>query len=223
MDMLTGGLVEYIDHYGNDLRVVNTARVSMGKRKETKDASDDKLIGYLADHEHFSPFRHCFLTMHMRMPIFVERQVTKHRMGVEINSISGRYVEFQEDFYIPEVFRQGSKKIKQGSLDTEILQAAYARTVYLNTCKDAFKSYQALLETGVCKEQARMLLPLSTWTEMIVTMSLQAMAHFYHLRADTHAQREIQPYAHAISKLCYEHFPEFLGIVDSQRCGSKSY
>jgi thymidylate synthase (FAD) len=206
--MLKGGYVHYISHHGSDLAVVNAARVSLGKWKDELDKDDIRLIGYLARNRHTSPFRHCSVTMRIRMPIFVERQFTKHRFGVEINSISGRYVEFKEEYYIPETFRKGSASIKQGSLDEPVKDELLAQLLYLDSCKRAFRTYNELLELGVCKEQARTVLPLSLWTECICTMSLQAASHFYGLRADAHAQREIQAYAHAIGAIfmyCYPH------------------
>src|SRR5689334_19910396 len=105
---LDSGYVEYIDHFGNDLRVVNAARVSMGKHKYAIDNDDERLIKYLIKNKHTSPFRHCHITFRVKLPIFVMRQFQKHRIGVEINEISGRYVEFGYAFYHPNKFRKGS-------------------------------------------------------------------------------------------------------------------
>ena len=114
--VLDKGFVRLIDHMGSDLSVVNAARVSFGKRKEAFEEGDAKLIGYLAEHEHTSPFRHTALTLHVKAPIFVFRQWMKHRIGSEFNEISGRYVEFPEDeFFVPETFRKQAKVNKQGS------------------------------------------------------------------------------------------------------------
>ena len=114
--VLDRGFVRLIDHMGSDLSVVNAARVSFGKRKETFDEADGKLVEYLARHDHTSPFRHTALTFHVKAPIFVFRQWMKHRIASEFNEISGRYVEFPEDeFYVPGSFRRQAKVNKQGS------------------------------------------------------------------------------------------------------------
>ena len=114
--VLDRGFVKLVDHMGSDLSVVNAARVSFGKRKEAFDEADGKLIDYLAQHDHTSPFRHTALTFHVKAPIFVFRQWMKHRIASEFNEISGRYVEFPEDeFFVPETFRRQAKVNKQGS------------------------------------------------------------------------------------------------------------
>lgn len=201
------GFVEYIDHLGNDLRIVNAARVSMGKHKEVLDESDESLIQYLIKNFHTSPFRHCAITFRMKMPIFVARQYVKHRIGVEINEISGRYVEFKPEFHTPYVFREGSKNIKQGSKDTTIRENEYIHIHYAKQLDNCYRLYKKMLRHNVCKEQARMVLPVSLYTEFYATMSLQAIQHFYFLRADSHAQKEIQEYAFAISIIAGLLFP----------------
>lgn len=207
--VLDRGFVKLVDHMGTDLSVVNAARVSFGKRKEGLDEGDGKLIRYLAEHEHTSPFRHTAMTFHVKAPIFVFRQWMKHRIASEFNEISGRYVEFAEDeFYVPATFRQQAKVNKQGS-EGEIAEAqreAVAAT-YLESCKGAVTNYRALIEAGVCREQARCVLPLALYSEVYWTVSLQASAHFIRLRTDSHAQWEIQQYAHAVRKLVEGLFP----------------
>ena len=114
--VLDRGFVRLVDHMGNDLTVVNAARVSFGKRKEAFDPKDAELVDYLAEHEHTAPFRHAYLTFHVKAPIFVFRQWMKHRIASDFNEISGRYVEFKEDeYFVPESFRQQAKVNKQGS------------------------------------------------------------------------------------------------------------
>jgi thymidylate synthase (FAD) len=201
-------MIDYISHYGDDLTVVNAARVSLGKVKTELDESDRKLINYLVTHEHTSPMRHCGLSVRVTAPIFVVRQWVKHRVGMEINEISGRYVEFDEQqHWIPGRWRKGSASIKQGSLSESIDNPPMANRYYQAAMEYAFDSYRALLEMGVCKEQARAVLPLATMTQFICTASLQAWWHFYRLRSDSHAQYEIQLYAREIDTLMSEHFP----------------
>jgi thymidylate synthase (FAD) len=217
--VLDKGFVKLVDHMGSDLSVVNAARVSFGKRKEEFDDSDAKLVRYLAKHEHTSPFRHTALTLHVKAPIFVFRQWMKHRIGSEFNEISGRYVVFPEDeFYVPEVFRQQSKDNKQGSFGeiAEEHRPAAAET-YLQACRDSVKQYKALLEMGVCKEQARCVLPLGLYSEVYWTVSLQAVAHFIRLRTEGHAQWEIQQYGHAVAKVVEQVYPVSLkALLESE-------
>jgi len=207
--VLDRGFVQLIDHMGSDLSVVNAARVSFGKRKETFEEGDEKLVRYLAKHEHTSPFRHTAITFHVKAPIFVFRQWMKHRIGSEFNEISGRYVEFPDDeFYVPEVFRRQAKINKQGSegeID-EVLREK-ARDTYLTSCRSSVAQYKELIALGVCKEQARCVLPLALYSEVYWTVSLQAVVHFIRLRTDSHAQWEIQQYAHAIRQITQELFP----------------
>ena len=207
--VLDKGFVRLIDHMGSDLSVVNAARVSFGKTKEAFEDSDAKLVDYLAEHEHTSPFRHTALTLHVKAPIFVFRQWMKHRIGSEFNEISGRYVEFPEDeYFVPAAFRRQAKVNKQGS-EGSIDEAHRERAMasYLESCRGAVAHYKELLALGVCREQARCVLPLGLYSEVYWTVSLQAVAHFIRLRADGHAQWEIQQYAHAVRRVVEEVFP----------------
>lgn len=213
--VLDKGFVNTLEVYGKDLTVVNRARVSFNKQVDEFTTKDEQLVNYLAEHRHVSPFRHVFITYHIKMPIFVMRQFVKHRIGVEINEISGRYIEFQEgDFYVPSIFRKQSKNNKQGSegiLDDG--DNVRALLDYEHTCKKCFETYKTLLNQGVSKEMARMCLPLSLYTEIHVTMSLEAIAHFVQLRKDGHAQYEIQKYADAMSMIASEYFPYTYGAL----------
>jgi thymidylate synthase (FAD) len=207
--VLDKGFVRLIDHMGSDLSVVNAARVSFGKVKSTFEESDAKLVDYLAAHEHTSPFRHTALTLHVKAPIFVFRQWMKHRIGSEFNEISGRYVEFPEDeFFVPEGFRRQAKVNKQGS-EGAIDPANHARALesYLESCRGSVAHYKELLSLGVCREQARCVLPVGLYSEVYWTVSLQAVAHFIRLRADGHAQWEIQQYAAAVRSVVEPLYP----------------
>jgi len=209
LSVLDRGFVQLVDHMGSDLSIVNAARVSFGKRKEAFDEGDEKLVRYLAAHEHTSPFRHTALTFHVKAPIFVFRQWMKHRIGSEFNEISGRYVEFQEnEFYVPETFRQQAKVNKQGS-EGEIEEAhrARAQELFLQSCQSSVTHYRELLSLGVCREQARCVLPVGLYSEVYWTASLQAVAHFVRLRTDGHAQWEIQQFAHAVKQATEAVFP----------------
>lgn len=201
-------LVEYIDHMGSDLSVVNAARVSFGKQKETFDEQDNKLLAYLVRNEHMSPFRHAVATLRVTCPIFVERQWFKHQVGATANSISGRYVEYDLGYWTPEVLRKGSSAIKQGSLEEPVEQHEEALQLYRETCDHVWDVYHRLIhDYGVCKEQARSLLGLNTNTQFVFTASLQAWWHFYRLRSDAHAQAEIRAYAVRVGEIMAGLFP----------------
>lgn len=207
--VLNHGFVKLIDYMGSDLSIVNAARVSFGKTKKKFDAADAKLVAYLANHNHTSPFRHTALTFHVKAPIFVFRQWMKHRIASEFNEISGRYVEFPEnEFFVPETFRCQSKINKQGSEgEIDALDATNAKQVFLESCQDAITNYKKLISLGVCREQARCVLPVGLYSEAYWTVSLQAVAHFIKLRTDSHAQWEIQQYAHVIRLIVEDIFP----------------
>ena len=202
-------MIEYVNHMGSDLAVVNAARVSFGKHKETLDESDTKLIRYLVKHGHWSPFRHVSLSVRVECPIFVERQWFKHQVGCAANSISGRYVAFDEHYWTPEMFRKAAPNVKQGSSSAVLTSTDEASAVvaYELAMVTAFRSYTALLDLGVCKEQARAVLPLATFTQFIFTASLQAWWNFYRQRSDAHAQAEIRVYADALDTLIAPLFP----------------
>ena len=200
--------VEYVDHMGNDLSIVNAARVSFGKRKETFDEQDYKLLVYLVKNEHMSPFRHACVTLRVTCPIFVERQWFKHQVGCSANSISGRYVQYDLGYWSPEILRKGTPAIKQGSLEDPVERHEEALQLYHQTCEHVWQVYERLInEYGVCKEQARTLLGLNTNTQFVFTASLQAWWHFYRLRTDSHAQAEIRAYAHRVGEIVGELFP----------------
>ena len=211
------GFIEVIDHLGNDLTVANSARVSFGKRKETYDKSDERLVRYLAKHKHFSPFRHLVVQFHIKAPEFVTRQLYKHVVGIETtsssitkdhawNEISGRYVPVEE-YYIPEIWRQQSEDSKQASVGA-IFSQEEAREAYQQAIKVGKHYYEKLLEMGVAKEQARVLLPLSQYTEFYWPASFQAICNFIELRDEPTAQWEIRQYAIVLKKMLHELYPK---------------
>lgn len=183
---------ELISYWGDDNMIVDVARVSFGKESSNySETQNAKLLKYLWDHGHTSPFRHPHLQFRVKCPIFVERQLFKHNVGISTNSISGRYVDFSDEYYmVPQgSWRKQSKNSKQGSdgyCDAQLIPDAIQSDI-IKACKDAYKS---LLHYGVSKEQARMVLPLSLMTEFIWTGSLQAFLHMYVLRTKSDAQEE---------------------------------
>lgn len=208
MEVLDKGFVKIVDVMGTDLSVVNSARVSFGKKTETLRPRDEKLIKYLWEHNHSSPFRHATIQFHIKAPIFVLRQWMKHQVGCAWNEISGRYVQFDYEYYTPKNFRVQSKDNKQGSEGAvDVATEKQAQEMFWDACDHAMKVYNTLLKMGVCKEQARMVLPLNLYSECYWTASLQAVMHFLKLREDSHAQWEIQEYARIVRSLAKEHFP----------------
>jgi thymidylate synthase (FAD) len=202
--------VTYINHMGNDLSVVNAARVSFGKTSEMEDDAwgppklkekDAKLIRYLAKHKHISPFGHCFASFHVKAPIFVARQLVKHKF-LRWNEISRRYVDSEPEFYTPDVWRGRSADKKQGSegvVNLELpLLAAHVTAV---------EQYEELLDAGVAPEQARMVLPQSTMTEWYWSGSLDAFADMCRLRCKSDTQLETRMVANGISNKMLELFP----------------
>lgn len=186
--------VELVDIFGSDEAVCDAARVSYGKlsAKYTKE-QNGKLIEFLAKHGHWSPFSHVMLKFRIQCPIYVERQLFKHQVGVAVNSISGRYVDFSDSYSIISIgeWRKQSKSSKQGSeglLEHE--QQIVADNIQANTIIECQNAYEKLISLGVCKEQARTILPLCLNTEFIWTGSLSALIRVCGLRLKPDAQKE---------------------------------
>lgn len=187
---------ELLSHFGDDLMVVNAARVSYGKNKLKFDEKDEKLIKYLYDHGHTSVFRHPQLQFRLTFPIFVERQIFKHQVGITTNSISGRYVDFSDEYYMIEEFRHQAKDSKQGSFGLLTpTDNKLAKEIYIQAIEYAKKSYDALIALGVSKEQARSVLPLSLESQCIWTGSMLAFINMMKQRLDSHAQQETRELA----------------------------
>lgn len=208
INVLDKGFVSLVDSMGSDLSVVNSARVSFGKRTDELRPRDEKLIKYLWEHKHSSPFRHATVQIHIKAPIFVLEQWMKHQVGCSWNRASLRYIEFKGDYFTPNYFRIQSKDNKQGSEGAiKPSDELYAQELYTEVSEKCMEAYHKLLELGVCKEQARCVLPVSLYTECYWTCSLQALMHFLSLREDSHSQWEIQEYARAVRKLVTPLFP----------------
>jgi len=192
-----------MDYMGSDITVVNAARVSFGKKSSNTytTAKDEKLIWYLAEHKHMSPFGHCFASFHVKAPIFVARQLVKHKF-LRWNEISRRYVDSDPEFYEPKTWRGRAKDKKQGS-EGEVKTNS-------NTCNlqlDSLFMYSQLLDEGVCPEQARMVLPQSMMTEWYWSGSLDAFADMCLLRCASDTQQETQEVANQISRSMHKLFP----------------
>jgi len=193
--------VELIDKMGSDLTVVNAARVSFGKNKEVFEASDERLISFLARHNHWSPFAHCSVQFRIKAPIFVARQLVKHQVGLSWNEISRRYVDYEPEYYIPKNWRLRAEDKKQGS-SNETVEYDIA-----NTIKIANTTYNDMLAKGIAPELARMVLPQNMMTEWYWTGSLYAFARVCDLRCAEDTQEETRIVADAIDQFCNEEFP----------------
>ena len=208
IECLDKGFIEYVDHMGDDMTVLNAARVSFAKKKTGPlDDRDTLLMNYLAENEHMSPFRHNYVTVRIKAPIFVFRQLMKHRIASEFNEMSGRYSEFEEeDFFTPEVFRKQAVVNKQGS-EGVIENQEQALASYLNSCNSSMDTYKSLLYQGICREQARCVLPVAMYSQAIWTLSLQAAIHCVKLRTSDHAQAETREYGEALKTVCSQLWP----------------
>jgi len=228
--------VELLDHMGTDISVVNAARVSFSKESEYKvlgyterykdgvcidkktivqmEEGDKKLLRYLAEHNHWSPFSHAFVSFRIKAPIFVARQLAKHQVGLAWNEVSRRYVDYEPEIYMPDAWRakpegsikQGSSEISLDKMSADgytseidaVVKAALHHTTWL---------YDRLIDNNVAPEQARMVLPQNAMTEWIWSGSLYAFARVCNLRLDKHAQKETQEVAGHISTYMQELFP----------------
>jgi thymidylate synthase (FAD) len=222
---MNGMEVTLIDHMGSDLTVVNAARVSFNKESDWESIpeagpvrdllkeSDEKLINYLAKHNHWTPFAHTSLQFRIKAPIFVARQLGKHQVGLVWNEISRRYVDYEPEFYYPEYWRGRPENKKQGSSEEEIdinpLTGSGRAMVddYHHAMQRCSWTYQQLLRKGVAPEMARMVLPQSMFTEWYWTGSLVSFARVCSLRIKVDAQEETRDIASLIEVECAKCFP----------------
>jgi thymidylate synthase (FAD) len=203
------GFVELLDTFGDDLTVVNAARVSFAKESTEMRPADEKLIGYLADHNHNTPFFHPQVRLRIKMPIFVAREWFRHTIGFARNEVSRRYVDDAPEMWTPRKgdLRQRDANKKQGSKDVAVVGEELWMSVIKKHNEDTLDIYNELLSSGVAPELARTVLPQSMYTEFIETGSLAAYSRLCGLRLDPHAQKEIQVYAEAVSALLVKRFP----------------
>ena len=199
--------VELLETFGDDLTVVNAARVSLGKHVDTFTERDAKLIKYLADHDHTSPFFHPQARFRLRMPIWMAREWFRHTIGFARNEVSRRYVDDLPTFHVPEAIRSRAANKKQGSQDDIHPQDETVRELIREDCMKAVNTYTLLLGQGVCPEQARMVLPQNMMTEFIETGSVAAYARLVKLRTSPDAQQEIREVAESVSKSLDQAFP----------------
>jgi thymidylate synthase (FAD) len=193
---------ELLSHFGDDLMVVNAARVSYGKSKGLLDEKDSRLIRFLVDHGHTSPFRHPQLQFRIQCPIFVERQLFKHQVGLTANSISGRYVDFSDEYWVPEQLRLQSKDSKQGSAeDLNYRDNSHFKTRISGAIAQCKELYDDMVVAGIAKEQCRMVLPLCLETQFIWTGSLAAFLHLWKLRLKPDTQKETRDVAQMMLSL----------------------
>jgi len=205
--------VEYIDHMGDDLRAVNCARVSFNKWKEEFDEKDAKLINYLAVHNHWAPFAHCMATVRVSVPLFVARQLDKHQVGFVRSEVSRRYVDEEPEFYIPDKLGKRAKNKKQGAVEGDYIDTLwYSAPIAVSECLERkcagdLNDYNHLLALGIAPEDARMVLPMNTYTSWIWTGSLVGFARVYNLRITPDAQRQTREVADMIGRIMEPLFP----------------
>lgn len=199
--------VDFIDKLGTDLTIVNAARVSFDKHHGEFGSGDDKLLAYLAEHDHWSPFAHAQVQVRITAPIFIARQLVKHQIGLVWNEVSRRYVTDDPTFYLPKVWRgKPTEGAKQGS-EGEVQLSHEAATRIMRLMQDSTDAYACLLAEGVCAEQARMFLLLNLMTSWYWTGSLYACARVCRLRLDKHAQGEARDVGVKLDEICQAHFP----------------
>lgn len=223
--------VEYINHCGDDLSVVDAARCSFDKQSDWEyytesgcsigeikglKSSDEKLIKYLANHKHYSPFNHSFISVRVKAPVFVARQLVKHKF-MPWNEVSRRYVQSEVEFYTPESWRKAAENVKQGSSKDETVDISILGdmenpngncTFHPDEVNDiSFDTYNKLLEMGVCAEEARMVLPQSMMTTWIWSGTLGAFCDMLVLRLDEHTQYETRVVAQQVAEIVKELFP----------------
>lgn len=222
------GKVEYIQHMGDCLTIVNSARVSFGKHKDELDERDKKLISYLVDHKHTSTFEHNLVTFRFVVPLFVRSQHHRHRTW-SYNEISRRYTDENLAFYEPASFRTQHKSNRQASNAEELINPMVpvpynnagfqgdASAVVRDWNEKAVKLYNDLMEAGVCREQARGILPQNLYTEFYGTVNLSNLLKFIDLRTHEGAQWEIQRVAEACLEIATDLWPEAVGAFRRNR------
>lgn len=201
--------VEFIDNMGDDYAILNAARVSFDKDANSySNNGNQKLMDYLARHNHWTPFAHTSVKFRFRAPIFIARQFVKHQVGFVWNEVSRRYVDADPWFFIPDSWRKRPDNMKQGSVfEDQRMMDGNLLDSYRIKMREHAKDYKELRSAQVCPEQVRMILPQSMMTEWIWTGSLAAWNRFVQLRLDKHAQAECWPYAKAVQEQLYKLYP----------------
>ena len=208
--------VEYLDKMGDDLAVVNAARVSFEQTHEMFTKGDKGLINFLAKHNHWTPFGHTSIKFRIEAPVFVARQLIKHQIGLVWNEVSRRYVKSEPTFFMPDNWRAMGDDIKQGSLQNEFVESIHwdgsGEKLSVNGIVNAHNKqslvlYQQLIKANVCPEQARMVLPQSMNTQWIWTGNVASIARICSLRCKPDTQKETRDVANLMSDIMLEHFP----------------
>ena len=207
---LDHGYVRYLEHWGSDSIVCQRARMSNDLDNAEKSIEDDeKLIDYLYRNAHTSPLEMAGITVEMKLPIFVARQLVRHRTA-SINEVSARYVELPEEFYIPEDFHVASPSVKQGRTDTASPESFRLKQLYKSTISNVFDVYSDALSSGISKEEARIILPVATYTRWAWSMDMNNLLKFLSLRCESHAQYEIRVFAEAVLEVVKPLFPSII-------------
>ena len=231
------GKVELVDAVGSDLTIVNSARVSFGVHKSELDDKDKKLIRYLIKHKHTSTLEHCFVTFRVKVPLFIRSQHHRHRTW-SYNEISRRYTDERLEFYEPKAFRTQHASNRQASNENELIDpkvsiphlvnengfaSTYAEALSSDAVKNhhalSVKLYEQLMEKGVCREQARGVLPQNLYTEYYASANLNNILKFIELRSHEGAQWEIQKVAEAMLQILEGLYPETLKAYNEVRNG----
>ena len=217
--------VELMDHSGSDLLVINAARASFGKESEWQyvphaeiadcevavlPAKDTKLINYLAREKHVLPFRHPQVTLRIKVPIFLARQIGKHQVGMSWSEESRRYITTEPEFFWPDKWRKKAENVKQGSSDEvfEGMESNSIRAQFYDACDEAIECYRAMIKKGVAPEQARMILPQNMYITAVWTGSLLSFYQMYKLRSEAHAQKEARDFAEMVKEVVAPLYPE---------------
>lgn len=201
------GCVELLESFGNDLTVVNAARVSFAKEVSEFTDKDQKLINYLVKHNHISPFFHPQIRFRLKMPIYVAREWFRHTVGFARNEVSRRYVDDEPQIFLPSELRARDKNLKQGSKEGSIEHNEVMVQKIKDFTQQSLELYNTLLENQVAPEVARGILPQNMYTEFIETASLYGYMRLCALRMDPQAQKEIREYATAVSKMLETYYP----------------
>lgn len=196
--VLDKGFVRLLEFMGGDAGVVLAARVSHGQGLKGEE-KDKKLLFYLMEHSHMTPFEQAVFKFHIKLPIFVMRQLVRHRVA-SLNEESARYREVEDQFYVPEQFRKQDIKNKQSSTYDQSLDQESLKRLYNETVTRSYTTYKKLLEGGAAREMARMVLPVSLYTQIYWTINARSLMNFILLRAEAHAQWEMRQYAEALLK-----------------------
>jgi len=224
------GFVEHVEHMGTDLTVVNSARVSFGKHKKDLDDRDKKLINYLIAHKHTSTLEHCSITFRFKVPLFVRSQHHRHRTW-SYNEISRRYTDFNIEFYEPQFYRTQHDKNRQASNVDQVCNPRlklydpacshsidrFATEIVASHHKQSLKLFDDLMDGGVCREQARGILPQNMYTEYYGTVNLSNLLKFIDLRTHEGAQWEIQKVALACLEIATDLWPITVGAYRELR------